>query len=133
MKIQAPVTLPLTLGLDVAGVVDQVGPGVDAFHLGDAVFAKTVAGQGGYVEYTVINASQAALKPKCLSFVEAAAIPTAGLTAWQALFDTADLQRGQTVLIHAAAGGVGSSPCSSPNGRAPVPSGRHPAITCNSS
>lgn len=100
--------LPITLGLDVAGVVDEVGQGVDAFHPGDAVYAKSNMGQGGYAEFTVVNASQAARKPDSLSFVEAAAVPTAGLTAWQALFDTAGLQNGQTVLIHGAAGGVGN-------------------------
>lgn len=100
--------LPLTVGLDAAGIVDMVGPGVEAFHPGDAVFAKTISGQGGFAEYTVVNASQAARKPKSLDFVAAAAVPTSALTAWQALFDTANLQPGQTVLIHAAAGGVGS-------------------------
>lgn len=100
--------LPLTMGIDVAGVVDALGPGVDAFKPGDHVFAKVSLGQGGYAEYTATNASQAARKPKSIGFVEAAAIPTAGLAAWQALFDTAGLEGGQTVLVHGAAGGVGS-------------------------
>jgi NADPH:quinone reductase-like Zn-dependent oxidoreductase len=100
--------LPLTMGLDVAGIVDALGPGVDAFKSGDHVFAKVSLGQGGYAEYTVTNASQAARKPKSIGFVEAASVPTAGLAAWQALFDTAGLERGQTVLVHGAAGGVGS-------------------------
>lgn len=100
--------LPLTMGLDVAGIVDALGPGVDAFKPGDHVFAKVSLGQGGYAEYTATNASQAARKPKSIGFVEAAAVPTAGLAAWQALFDTAGLERGQTVLVHGAAGGVGS-------------------------
>jgi len=107
---QRPSNLPLpaTPGLDVAGVVEMVGPSVDLFHLGDAVYAKTSWGQGSYAEFTVVKASQAAHKPESIDFVEAAAVPTAGLTAWQALFDTAHLQPRQTVLIHAAAGGVGS-------------------------
>jgi NADPH:quinone reductase-like Zn-dependent oxidoreductase len=100
--------LPLTMGLDVAGIVDALGPGVDAFKSGDHVFAKVSLGQGGYAEYTVTNSSQAARKPKSIGFVEAASVPTAGLAAWQALFDTAGLERGQTVLVHGAAGGVGS-------------------------
>ncbi|MHB0937081.1 MAG: NADP-dependent oxidoreductase [Armatimonadota bacterium] len=100
--------LPATPGLDVAGIVEMVGPNVDRFHLGDAVYAKTKWGQGSYAEYTVVKASQAAHKPESLDFVEAAAVPTAGLAAWQALFDTARLQPRQTVLIHGAAGGVGS-------------------------
>jgi NADPH:quinone reductase-like Zn-dependent oxidoreductase len=101
-------SLPSIPGLDVAGVVDQAGADVQSFKPGDHVFAKTTAGQGGYAEYTVVNASQAAHKPESINFVDAAAVPTAGLTAWQALFDTANLQSGQTVLIHGAAGGVGS-------------------------
>lgn len=100
--------LPMILGLDVAGVVDAAGPGVGAFRSGDRVFAKVSLGQGGYAEYTVTNVSQAALMPKGIGFVEAAAIPTAGLTAWQSLFDIAGLDNGQSVLIHGAAGGVGS-------------------------
>jgi len=100
--------LPATPGLDVAGIVAMVGPSVDRFHLGDAVFARTGWGQGSYAEYTVVKAAQAAHKPESLDFVEAAAVPTAGLAAWQALFDTARLQPRQTVLIHGAAGGVGS-------------------------
>ncbi len=100
--------LPIVMGMDVAGVVDALGPEVDAFHTGDWVFAKVSLGPGGYAEYTVTNASQAALKPRSIGFVEAAAVPTAGLAAWQSLFDIAGLQKGQSVLIHGAAGGVGS-------------------------
>lgn len=100
--------LPMTIGLDVAGVVDASGPKVNAFHLNDRVFAKTSPPRGGYAEYTVVNASQAALMPKSIGFIESAAIPTAGLTAWQSLFDIAGLDKGQSVLIHGAAGGVGS-------------------------
>lgn len=100
--------LPMIMGIDVAGIVDSLGPEVNAFHRGDQVFAKISLGQGGYVEYTVTNASQAALKPRSIGFVEASAIPTAGLAAWQSLFDIAGLERGQSVLIHGAAGGVGS-------------------------
>ena len=102
------IALPLTMGVDISGVVDLVGAQVDKFHSGDRVFAKANPEQGGYAEYTVVQAKQAAQMPQHFGFVEAAAIPTAGLTAWQALFDTAGLQSGQSVLIHGAAGGVGS-------------------------
>lgn len=100
--------LPMTVGSDVAGVVDVVGQGVNSFQPGDEVFAKASAGQGGYAEYTFVNSTQVAQKPKSIGFIESAAIPTAGLAAWQSLFDLAGLERGQTVLIHGAAGGVGT-------------------------
>jgi NADPH:quinone reductase and related Zn-dependent oxidoreductases len=98
----------MTVGSDVAGVVNAVGPGVDSFQPEDEVFGKASAGQGGYAEYTVVNSAQIAQKPKSIGFIESAAIPTAGLAAWQSLFDIAGLERGQTVLVHGAAGGVGT-------------------------
>lgn len=101
-------SLPMTLGVDVAGIVNAVGSGNVVFHPGDGVYAKVAQPNGGYAEFTLVDASHAALKPKSIGFVEAAAIPTAGLTAWQSLFDSAGLEKGQSVLIHAAAGGVGS-------------------------
>ncbi|MGI5992295.1 MAG: NADP-dependent oxidoreductase [Methanosarcina sp.] len=100
--------LPMTVGSDVAGVVDVVGQEVNSFQPGDEVFGKASAGQGGYAEYTVVSSTQVAQKPKSIGFIESAAIPTAGLAAWQSLFDLAGLERGQTVLIHGAAGGVGT-------------------------
>jgi NADPH:quinone reductase-like Zn-dependent oxidoreductase len=100
--------LPMTVGSDVAGVVDAVGQGVDSFQPEDKVFGKASAGQGGYAEYTVVSSEQVAQKPGSIGFIESAAIPTAGLAAWQSLFDIAGLERGQTVLIHGAAGGVGT-------------------------
>ncbi len=100
--------LPLTMGLDVAGVVDKVGPGVEMFHTGDRVFGEAMPEYGGYTEYTLVKTSQVAQIPKSLDFVQAAAIPIAGITAWQALFDAGGLRAGQRVLIHGAAGGVGS-------------------------
>ncbi len=103
-----PIPLPVTLGLDVSGVVDALGDGVEAFEIGDGVYAKMAFGQGGYAEYAVTDASFAAAKPKSIGFVEAAAIPTACLAAWQAIFDIAGLEKGQNILIHGAAGGVGS-------------------------
>ncbi|WP_440945759.1 NADP-dependent oxidoreductase [Methanosarcina sp. T3] len=98
--------LPMTMGLDVAGVVDM-GQGEVSFQPGEEVFAKVSIGQGGYAEYTVVNSAQVARKPKSIGFIESAAIPTAGLAAWQSLFDIAGLGKGQSVLVHGAAGGVG--------------------------
>lgn len=102
-------TLPLILGIDAAGIVAAVGPGVSEFAPGDEVFAALdMARNGCYAEYAVIKTETVAAKPASLDFVTAAALPVAGVTAWQCLFDTADLQAGQTVLIHGASGGVGT-------------------------
>jgi NADPH:quinone reductase-like Zn-dependent oxidoreductase len=99
---------PLTLGTDVAGVVDAVGPGVTAFAPGDSVYARAgVTRDGAYAEYVVAPASDVAAKPKTVDFIHAAAIPHVILTAWQALIEAAKLSKGQTVLVHGAAGGVG--------------------------
>lgn len=100
--------LPMIIGLDVAGIVDAVSEGEVFFQAEEEVFAKVSIGQGGYAEYTVVNSTQAARKPKSIGFIESAAIPTAGLAAWQSLFDIAELEKGQSVLIHGAAGGVGT-------------------------
>lgn len=101
--------LPLVLGWDVAGVIEVLGPGVTLFKIGDALYARPdIARDGGYAEYIAVRASEVALKPKSLDFIHAAAVPLAGLTAWQALFDAAKLAAGQSILIHAGAGGVGS-------------------------
>lgn len=100
--------LPMIMGLDVAGVVDALGEGGVFFQPEEEVFAKVSIGNGGYAEYTVVNSTQAARKPRSIGFIESAAIPTAGLAAWQALFDIAGLEKGQSVLIHGAAGGVGT-------------------------
>jgi len=100
--------LPMIMGVDVSGVVDAKGEEEKAFKIGDEVIAKVTPPEGGYAEYTVTDAAQAAPKPKSIGFVEAAAVPTAGLAAWQSIFDTANLRAGQSILIHGAAGGVGS-------------------------
>ena len=100
-------TLPLIPGYDIAGVVEKAGAKVTRLKTGDAVYAYTMWG-GGYAEYTVATEGEAAIKPKSISFVEAAGVPLAALTAWQALIDTANLSSGQTVLIHGGSGGVGS-------------------------
>ena len=101
--------LPLILGWDVSGEVVEVGPKAAGFSIGDAVYARpNIERDGAYAEYIAVKASEVALKPATLDHDHAAAVPLAALTAWQALVDTAQLQAGQTVLIHAAAGGVGS-------------------------
>lgn len=100
--------LPLTLGWDVAGVIEQLGPGATQFNVGDAVYARPdLARDGAYAEYIAVRASEVALKPGSLDFIHAAAVPLSALTAWQSLFDAGNLQPGQKILIHAGAGGVG--------------------------
>lgn len=100
---------PIRLGWDVSGVVEATGPGVALFQPGDEVFGmpRQPAPAGTYAEYVVSPARHMTIKPPRLSHVEAAALPLAAVTAWQALVDTADVRPGQRVLIHAAAGGVG--------------------------
>jgi NADPH:quinone reductase-like Zn-dependent oxidoreductase len=101
--------MPLILGWDVAGTIEAVGPEVDKFKLGDPVYGYTsLLRDGAYAEFAIAKQEEIALKPASLDFVEAAAVPVAALTAWQAMFDTANLEENQKVLIHAASGGVGS-------------------------
>ena len=102
--------LPYIGGFDVSGVVVAVGEEVTQFKTGDAIFAMLdLRRGGGYAEYAIVKEPEAARKPPKVSHVEAASVPLVTLTAWQALFDTAGLEKGQTVLIHAGAGGVGSA------------------------
>lgn len=92
-------------GRDVSGVVEAVGPGVTRFAQGDAVFGNA---DGAYAQYAVANEAALARKPLTVDHIHAAAIPLAALTAWQALFEIAGLKEGRRLLIHGAAGGVGS-------------------------
>jgi NADPH:quinone reductase-like Zn-dependent oxidoreductase len=111
MKDYIPLPLPFILGWDVSGVVEAVGSGVTKFKNGDEVYARpdvAAHGSGAYAEYVVAKETETALKPKSVDHVHAAAIPVGAVTAWRALFDTAGLREGQKVLIHGAAGGVGS-------------------------
>jgi NADPH:quinone reductase-like Zn-dependent oxidoreductase len=102
--------LPYTPGFDISGVVTEVGEGVTRFAPGDDVFAMLdLRRGGGYAEYAVVREGEAYARPAGTTYAEAASLPLVALTAWQALFETADLQPGQTVLIHAGAGGVGTS------------------------
>ena len=100
---------PFTVGWDVAGVVEEMGLGVTRFATGDRVFGmpRFPREAAAYAEYITSPSRQLARIPDGLSDVEAAALPLAGLTAWQALVETAGVQPGQRVLILAAAGGVG--------------------------
>ena len=101
--------LPLILGCDVAGVVVRVGSRVRRFKPGDEVYARPADGRiGTFAEFIAIKEDDVAIKPRTLTMEEAASIPLVGLTAWQALIERANLQRGQKVLIHAGSGGVGT-------------------------
>ena len=108
-KEKFPSNLPLTLGWDVSGVVEQVGEKVSIFRKGDEVYGRPdPTKNGAYAEYIVVKANLLSIKPISIGHTEAAAVPLAGLTAWQGLFDHGLLKEGQKVLIHAAAGGVGT-------------------------
>lgn len=100
---------PIILGWDAAGVITEVGEQVTEWKTGDRVFARPATTRfGTYAEYAAVDADLLARIPDNISFAEAASVPLAGLTAWQALFDHADLKPGEKVLVHAGAGGVGS-------------------------
>lgn len=106
-----PHQFPLILGWDVSGVIRKVGSKVIHLQPHDAVYAycrKPVMQWGSWTEFLTYPAEHVALKPKNLSFAQAAGIPLAGLTAWQALFEKAQLKPREKVLIHAGGGGVGS-------------------------
>jgi NADPH:quinone reductase-like Zn-dependent oxidoreductase len=101
--------LPVILGWDVSGVVDSVGAGATRLKPGDEVYSRPdMTRDGTYAEYVAVKESEVALKPKSIDHATAAAIPLAALTAWQALYDAAKISAGQTLLIHGAAGGVGT-------------------------
>lgn len=101
-------TLPLILGTDVSGVIEEAGPGVTTFTPGEEVYTRAgVMRDGAYAEYVLAPAADVAVKPQSLDHIHSAALPHVALTAWQALFELAKLEKGQTVLIHGAAGGVG--------------------------
>jgi NADPH2:quinone reductase len=105
-----PHAFPLIPGWDVAGVVEEIGESTARFRKGDKVWAyarKPVVQWGTYADFVAVLEAHAALMPSTYLFEEAAAVPLAALTAYQALFPIARLERGATVLVHAAAGGVG--------------------------
>lgn len=99
-------TLPIGLGSEMAGTVEQLGEGVGDLKVGDAVFG--IIRSGGFAEYAIARAGEMALKPPNLDFIEAAAVPLGALTAWQAMFGLAGLKPGQRLFITNASGGVGA-------------------------
>lgn len=101
-------TLPLTIGWDVAGVVEAVGENVHHLAVGDAVYSRPeITKNGTCAEYMVATAEEVAKKPNALSWQQAAGVPLAALTAWQSLYELANLKENERVLIHAGSGAVG--------------------------
>jgi len=104
-----PINLPFIPGWDVSGEIEQVGSDILIFKKGDEVYGRPdVTRDGTYAEFVAVKADQINFKPKSIDHDKAAAVPLAGLTAWQGLFNYGKLEEGQKVLIHAASGGVGS-------------------------
>ncbi|HEX9811467.1 MAG TPA: NADP-dependent oxidoreductase [Burkholderiales bacterium] len=108
-KVVLSYKFPLILGNDLSGVVKAVGPRVTRFKPGDEIYARLHKDRiGSFAEVALVRESAAALKPANTTHEEAASLPLVGLTCWQALLDIARLERGQKVLIHAGAGGIGT-------------------------
>ena len=99
-------TLPVHLGSEIAGTIDQLGADVGNFQVGDAVYGIVAA--GGFAEYVIARAGDIAARPASLDFVQAAAVPLGALTSWQALFEVAGLARGQRLFVTNASGSVGA-------------------------
>ena len=111
--------LPLTLGSDVAGIIEEVGPGVTRFKPGDAVFGGTNDKfTGGYAEFAVAAAAKLAKMPQRIGFVEAASVPVVACTAWEMVFEHGKVDASKRVLIHGAAGNVGAYAVQMAAGRA---------------
>lgn len=108
LKDVLPLALPATPGCDVSGVVETIGEQVTEFQKGDEVYAMVGGRMGAYAEFATAKSSAVARKPQSINHEQAAAVPLAALSAWQSLFDHANLSSGQKVLIHAAAGGIGT-------------------------
>src|SRR4051794_12392226 len=108
-KSALPQPLPLTLGSDLSGEVVAMGSGVSDLRLGDQVYGVTNPRFiGAYAEYALASAAMVSRKPTSLTYIEAASVPVVAVTAWQALFDHAQLKAGQAAVIHGAAGNVGA-------------------------
>src|SRR5512133_2784018 len=108
-----PLQFPSTLGIDFSGIIKQIGEGVSPskFKQGDEVYGQAgvvSGGSGAFAEMALANAESIAYKPKKLSHAEAAALPLVGVSAWQALTENIGLSKGQRILIHGGAGGIGS-------------------------
>lgn len=101
---------PATLGGDFAGVVVELGDAAQGFSVGDEVYgqANALSGHGSFAEFVPVNTSSAATKPKTADFVMSAAAPLTGVSAYQAIVETLEIQNGQKILIHGGAGGIGS-------------------------
>ncbi len=100
---------PLTLGWDLSGIVMETGKNVSRYSVGDAVYSRPeITRNGAYAEYIAVKENEIAAMPNTISFAEAASIPLAGITAWEAVIDAGQIEKGQSILIHAASGGVGS-------------------------
>jgi NADPH:quinone reductase-like Zn-dependent oxidoreductase len=109
LKEKVPHQFPMILGWDVAGIIQEIGGAVTRFSPGDAVYARPDATRNGsYAEYIAVKESEVAFKPETISFMEAASLPLASITAWSAVIDRGEIQAGQSILIHAGSGGVGS-------------------------
>jgi NADPH:quinone reductase-like Zn-dependent oxidoreductase len=107
-KSGSPRPFPVVLGHEFSGVVEGCGPNANGMGIGEEVFGvNDWFSNGAQAEYCVVDESGLAKKPKSLNHTESAVVPISALTAWQALFEKANLQRGQDVLIHGAAGNVG--------------------------
>lgn len=101
-------SLPLILGGDISGVVEAVGSGVTSLQPGQEVYGVSNTMVGGYAEYAIAQADAIAPKPQSLDHTQATSVPVVAMTAWQALFEVGGMQAGEFVLVHGAAGGVGS-------------------------
>ena len=108
-KSVLPQPLPLTLGSDLSGVIHSIGVGVEGLQTGDEVFGVTNERfTGAYAEYALAKAAMIAPKPKSLNYAHAASVPAVAVTAWQMVFELAQLAPGQSVLVHGGAGNVGA-------------------------
>src|ERR1700722_15017374 len=110
MKERAPLKFPLTLGMDFSGVVTDIGKSVSGFKKGDEVYGQSSVfkdGPGSFADFILADEDRTALKPKKINHIEAAAVPLAAISAWQALVDYMGLSKGQKILIHGGTGGIG--------------------------
>jgi NADPH:quinone reductase-like Zn-dependent oxidoreductase len=109
LKEKVPHLFPMILGWDVAGIIHEIGGAVSLFAPGDTVYARPDATRNGtYAEYISVREREVAFKPETLSFMDAASLPLASITAWSSVIDRGEIQAGQSILIHAGSGGVGS-------------------------
>ncbi|MHA8064683.1 NADP-dependent oxidoreductase [Aquirufa aurantiipilula] len=108
-KLFMPYRFPLILGHDLAGTIVEIGSKVSRFNIGDEVYSRPSDYHiGTFAEYIAVNENDIALKPKGISFEEAASFPLVALTAWQAMVEKAQLKKGQKIFIQAGSGGVGT-------------------------